>query len=406
MSEISTYDLTAVICHHGTVGGGHYTSFARHESNNKWFEYDDQLVTVVSEEMVQSCEAYVLFYRKSNPKMAEYRAQAMQLLDNCPEKAPSDIRFYVSKQWLNRFNTFAEPGPIDNWALLCPHGALHPSKVAIQSQLLVPVPQPLWEFLFMKFGGGPVCNHLYECDICRRAAEALVRRQQDELNSFKSIKDETTSTLYAISMAWFRQWQIFVHGGDEKDDPGQISNASIAGQQPDDPDTIVWSVRPGSDYAQINSSLWRFFNGVYGGGPTIVIRGLPEEEQNKSAESFETVTVESPIVDPVVPMQTNDSSPSKTPDQAQVNVKPMKIVKNVSFEDDAAISDVVENSSVGSSSVDTLTSNGSATKRHSQYQSLQSASSATKMTDILGKKDKRHRGGITSSGLFGVEGNC
>lgn len=148
-SEVSSYDLCAIICHHGTVGSGHYTSFAKHEPSGKWFEYDDQLVTQVTPEVVQNCEAYVLFYRKNNPLMALIRSQALELVDCNPPQA-SDIRFYVSRQWLNRFNTFAEPGPIDNWALLCPHGGLSPCKAVNATRLVVPLPQPLWDFLYKK----------------------------------------------------------------------------------------------------------------------------------------------------------------------------------------------------------------------------------------------------------------
>lgn len=206
-SKVSTYDLTAVICHHGTVGGGHYTSFAKHEISGKWFEFDDQLVTEVSPEVVQNCEAYVLFYRKSNPHMQMIREMAIQIEERITEQT-SGIRFFVSRQWLNRFKTFAEPGPIDNWTLLCPHGDLSPRKAKMASQLVVPLPQALWDFLFEKFGGGPVCNHLFECDICRTAADALTRRQNFELDEFSVYKDEITSTIYAISMNWFRQWQM------------------------------------------------------------------------------------------------------------------------------------------------------------------------------------------------------
>lgn len=147
-SEISIYDLTAVICHHGTVGGGHYTSYAKHEPTGKWFEFDDQLVTQVNAESVQNCEAYVLFYRKMNPQMTLLRLQAQELEDMNPQG--SDIRFLVSRKWLNRFNTFAEPGPIDNWALLCPHGDSPPSKAEHVSRLVVPLAQPVWDFLYNK----------------------------------------------------------------------------------------------------------------------------------------------------------------------------------------------------------------------------------------------------------------
>ena len=32
------------------------------------------------------------------------------------------MNFYVSKQWINKFNTFSEPGPISNNDFLCKHG--------------------------------------------------------------------------------------------------------------------------------------------------------------------------------------------------------------------------------------------------------------------------------------------
>uniref|UniRef100_A0AAG5CRS1 ubiquitinyl hydrolase 1 n=1 Tax=Anopheles atroparvus TaxID=41427 RepID=A0AAG5CRS1_ANOAO len=274
-SEVTSYDLCAVICHHGTVGGGHYTSFAKHDPTGKWFEFDDQLVTQVTPEYVQSCEAYVLFYRKNNAKMATVRAQASNLLTM--QEQASDIRFYVSRNWLHRFNTFAEPGPIDNWTLLCPHGAFPPNKASHFSKLVVPFPQALWDFLYKKFGGGPVCNHIFPCHICKKAAETLSRRQRYELETFTAYNDEfqfndTPTTIYAISMAWFRQWQLFARGL-TNDDPGPINNKTIVVQG--DTSVPLRNVRPFSDYAQINASLWHFFHGIYGGGPEIVLQGNP-----------------------------------------------------------------------------------------------------------------------------------
>ncbi|XP_035890823.1 ubiquitin carboxyl-terminal hydrolase 20 isoform X2 [Anopheles stephensi] len=280
-SEVTMYDLCAVICHHGTVGGGHYTSFAKHEPTGKWFEFDDQLVTQVTPEHVQSCEAYVFFYRKNNAKMATVRAQASNLLTM--QEHASDIRFYVSRNWLHRFNTFAEPGPIDNWTLLCPHGAFPPNKASHFSKLVVPFPQALWDFLYKKFGGGPVCNHIFPCHICKKAAETLSRRQHYELETFTAYNDDfmvammvevsdKPTTIYAISMAWFRQWQLFARGL-TNEDPGPIQNKSIAIQG--DTSVPLRSVRPFSDYAQINANLWHFFHGIYGGGPEIVLQGNP-----------------------------------------------------------------------------------------------------------------------------------
>jgi len=67
-NEVPIYNLSSVICHHGTVGGGHYTCYARNTLNGKWYEFDDQYVSEVSPELVQACQAYVLFYQSTTPR--------------------------------------------------------------------------------------------------------------------------------------------------------------------------------------------------------------------------------------------------------------------------------------------------------------------------------------------------
>lgn len=109
-AQTTNYDLLSVICHHGTassewapslpflggergichplaqmrpddillqgwvcgrcsysspclIPGGHYIAYCRNDSNNLWYEFDDQSVTEVSESCVQNAEAYVLFYK-------------------------------------------------------------------------------------------------------------------------------------------------------------------------------------------------------------------------------------------------------------------------------------------------------------------------------------------------------
>ncbi len=43
--------------------GGHYTAYGLNAVNEQWYEFDDQYVTEVDQQTVESCEAYVLFYR-------------------------------------------------------------------------------------------------------------------------------------------------------------------------------------------------------------------------------------------------------------------------------------------------------------------------------------------------------
>ncbi|XP_014242196.1 ubiquitin carboxyl-terminal hydrolase 33-like [Cimex lectularius] len=80
---ITRYNLISVICHHGTSGsGGHYTTYALNSSTNQWYHYDDMLVTKVSWEVVNSCQAYVLFYRREAERLKKYRTKFKTIENN------------------------------------------------------------------------------------------------------------------------------------------------------------------------------------------------------------------------------------------------------------------------------------------------------------------------------------
>jgi len=59
------YDLFAVSNHYGSMGGGHYTAFARHRDDLKWYLFDDSSVREVSDlSSIVSEAAYLLLYRR------------------------------------------------------------------------------------------------------------------------------------------------------------------------------------------------------------------------------------------------------------------------------------------------------------------------------------------------------
>lgn len=58
------YDLDSVVCHHGGVNAGHYTSFVKHFPTGKWLYFNDSTVTV-AEPSANDERAYVLFYRRT-----------------------------------------------------------------------------------------------------------------------------------------------------------------------------------------------------------------------------------------------------------------------------------------------------------------------------------------------------
>jgi ubiquitin carboxyl-terminal hydrolase 20/33 len=167
--RVTTYDLVAVICHHGTAASGHYTTYALNQYNETWYEFDDQYVTSVDCQQVANCDAYVLFYRKSNDEMNNRRIRALELM-KLSRNEPSLLQFYVSKQWVNKFNTFAEPGPITNCDFLCEHGGVHPYKASFVHDLCTVFSHSVWEYLHMTFGGGPICTKLFMCQTCASAS--------------------------------------------------------------------------------------------------------------------------------------------------------------------------------------------------------------------------------------------
>lgn len=62
-----------VVVHHGTAGGGHYTSYAYNYPSTQWIEFDDSSTRPVSVETVANCQAYVLFYCKQSKEMKDFR---------------------------------------------------------------------------------------------------------------------------------------------------------------------------------------------------------------------------------------------------------------------------------------------------------------------------------------------
>uniref|UniRef100_A0A8C2ZMF5 Ubiquitin carboxyl-terminal hydrolase n=1 Tax=Cyclopterus lumpus TaxID=8103 RepID=A0A8C2ZMF5_CYCLU len=267
-SQVTTYDLLSVICHHGTAGSGHYIAYCQNVINGQWYEFDDQYVTEVHETVVQNAEAYVLFYRKSSDESVRERQKVVALAN---AREPSLLQFYISREWLNKFNTFAEPGPIGNHTFLCRHGGIPPHKYHYIDDLVVIVPQNVWDYLFNSFGGGPAVNHLYTCAICQVEIEALAKRRKTEIDTFIKLNkefqaEEAPAVILCISMQWFREWEGFVKGKDNEP-PGPIDNSRIGAMKGGHV-----QLKQGADYGQISEETWQYLLGIYAGGPEIAVR--------------------------------------------------------------------------------------------------------------------------------------
>uniref|UniRef100_A0A8B9H9S1 Ubiquitin carboxyl-terminal hydrolase n=1 Tax=Astyanax mexicanus TaxID=7994 RepID=A0A8B9H9S1_ASTMX len=287
-AQITTYDLLSVICHHGTASSGHYIAYCRNDLNQLWYEFDDQSVTEVSESCVQNAEAYVLFYKKSNEDAQKERRRVTALL-NMME--PSLLQFYISRQWLNKFRTFAEPGPISNHDFLCAHGGVPPHKAAYIDDLVLMLPQNVWDHLYSKYGGGPAVNHLYVCHTCQTEIEKLEKRRKNELDMFVRLnkafqEEESPVVIYCISMHWFREWEAFVKGKDN-DPPGPIDNSKIAVNK-----NGHITLKQGADSGQISEETWNFLHSIHGGGPVVTVRPSVSHQEVDSSQAEEKIEME------------------------------------------------------------------------------------------------------------------
>ncbi|RXN00577.1 Ubiquitin carboxyl-terminal hydrolase 33 [Acipenser ruthenus] len=268
-AQTTSYDLLSVICHHGTASSGHYIAYCRNDLNNQWYEFDDQSVTEVSESSVQNAEAYVLFYKKSNEEAQKERRKVSSLL-NMME--PSLLQFYISRQWLNKFKTFAEPGPISNNDFLCAHGGVPPHKSAYIEDIVLMLPQNVWDHLYSRYGGGPAVNHLYVCHTCQSEIEKLEKRRKIELDMFVRLnkafqEEEAPAVIYCISMQWFREWEGFVKGKDN-----------------------------GADSGQISEETWNFLHSIYGGGPEVTLRPNIAHQESETSQAEEKIEMETRAV--------------------------------------------------------------------------------------------------------------
>ncbi|GFR71302.1 ubiquitin carboxyl-terminal hydrolase 32 [Elysia marginata] len=60
------YNLYAMSCHTGILGGGHYVAYAKNDEHKRWFVYNDSSCKEISENQLDKNSAYILFYEREN----------------------------------------------------------------------------------------------------------------------------------------------------------------------------------------------------------------------------------------------------------------------------------------------------------------------------------------------------
>lgn len=65
------YNLYAISCHSGIMGGGHYVTYAKNP-NGKWYCYNDSSCKEVLSEEIDTDSAYILFYEQQGVNYSQF----------------------------------------------------------------------------------------------------------------------------------------------------------------------------------------------------------------------------------------------------------------------------------------------------------------------------------------------
>lgn len=159
-----------------------------------------------------------------------------------------------------RFNTCAEPGPIDNSDFLCQHGAIHPDREIVFEHLAIALPLQVYEYLHKKFGGCSPITSMTTCHACLAFNTRLLGEMERFVLLSREAQAQDIPSTHLISAAWYAQWHTFVHKR-TSESPGPIDNSKININQID-----------GKECVEVSEGIWDFFYNIYGGGPEIRLR--------------------------------------------------------------------------------------------------------------------------------------
>ncbi|XP_067866457.1 ubiquitin carboxyl-terminal hydrolase 32 isoform X2 [Heterodontus francisci] len=95
------YNLYAISCHSGILGGGHYVTYAKNP-NEKWYCYNDSSCKEVHPDEIDTDSAYILFYEQQGVNYAQFlpKTEGKKMADtsSMDEDFESDYRKYCILQ--------------------------------------------------------------------------------------------------------------------------------------------------------------------------------------------------------------------------------------------------------------------------------------------------------------------
>lgn len=228
------YELVSLVQHMGSMGGGHYVAYGKHQLSGQWLCFNDARVSRTSPEGVAGQEAYILFYSRVRSAPTARLSMPLPPPDGRPRDS-SRIHCWLSAQWWLRRRLFACPGPITSYDVACPHGRLsrHLREAATDAltgkleplHFLIPVTEAQFAVLVATHGRhGPVILDLADCPACKSEAKALAARRRAEATAIAGVDskslpasghvDAADQYWHLIGSAWVKRWHAFKDNGE------------------------------------------------------------------------------------------------------------------------------------------------------------------------------------------------
>jgi hypothetical protein len=228
------YELVSLVQHMGSMGGGHYVAYGRHQLSGDWLCFNDTRVSRMTADGVAGQEAYILFYRRVRSSPTARLSMPMPVPGGRPRNA-TDVHCWISAQWWLRRRVFACPGPISCHDVACAHGRLSKhlriactdttTKRLEPLHFLVPVTEAQFAALVATYGRhGPVIMDLGDCPACKAESKALAARRRAEASAIARVDskslpasddaDASADYWHLIGSSWVKRWHAFKDNGE------------------------------------------------------------------------------------------------------------------------------------------------------------------------------------------------
>lgn len=276
LAPSSSYRLSGIIQHSGSIHSGHYTAFCRHKTSGQWYCFDDSKVSLVPNlSQIEKVEAYVLFFQQTcNAEMISKRdslkrARALRI----EEKSQDEIAF-IPRKWVAQQTSLLSSSPSCIDQITCPHMKPSTTCPVYAKSVFVSVSRKY----AIKCGFENPLKNLQICTICQEFINKYNLRlswEQKLVAKFDSKNIPKDQVWFFLDSSWVAAWRKYLRSGPIADynkacSPGPVQNQSLVDRM-----KKGTTLKLTADFIAVNQDVWTLFAHCHGvHGPVITSKVL------------------------------------------------------------------------------------------------------------------------------------